>query len=126
MSSDSPTSKSATGFLWVLGAMASFALLSMLAQAFYGQDRVTDPRMEERLKNLDETKGAQLANVKKMGLEVGGSSERLAKSLEVLKTMKPSTSTVVVPGSPTQLKQAAAAPAPAAAAAPATAPAPAK
>ena len=87
MSTDTPTTKSAPGFVWVLGVLASFAVLSMLAQALFGQDRVTDPRMSERLDNLKEVKAAQTANVQKMGLEVGASKDRLAKSLEVLKTM---------------------------------------
>jgi hypothetical protein len=123
MSSDSSTTQRAPGFVWILGALAFFAVVSMLAQYFFGQDRVTDPRAADRLSNLSEIKAAQAANVKKMGLEVGSSQERLAKSLEALKTLKPSTSTMLVPGSPTQLKQSAA---PAAAPAPAPAAAPAK
>ncbi len=132
MSADSPSaSRSAPGFVWVLGFLALFAVLSMAAQAWFGHNRGTfeqepfiDSREGDRLANLNDVKAAQLANVKKMGLEAGASQERLAKSLETLKTLKPGTSTMVVPGSPTQLKQAAAAPAPAAAA-PAKAPAPA-
>lgn len=90
-------------------------------QGFFGQDRVVDPRGEDRAKNLDEVKAAQVANVKKMGLEAGSSTERFGKALEVLKTQTASTSKMLVPGSPTQLKQSAAP-----AAAPAPAPAPAK
>jgi hypothetical protein len=135
---DTPTaSKSAPGFFWVLIAVASFALLSMLAQGLFGksqgpfeQQPFADAREGDRAAYLNEVKAAQLANVKKMGLEPGASEARLAKSLETLKTLKPGTSTMVVPGSPTQLKQAVAAPAPAAApakgatpAAPATPPA---
>ena len=125
MSADSSTSpQRAPGFIWILGAFAGFALLSLVAQTFLGQQR-TDPREGDRLANLSEVKAAQAANVQKMGLEAGKSGERLAKALEVLKGQKPSTSTMLVPGSPTQLKQSAApaAPAKAAEAPPAAAPA---
>ncbi len=124
MSSDSSTiqQRRAPGFLWILAVLLSFAVLAFLAQGFFGQDRVTDPRVGDRLANLSEIKAAQAANVKKMGLETGASAERLAKTLEQLKASKAATSTMVVPGSPTQLKQSAA---PAAAPAPAPA-APAK
>jgi len=116
MSSDSSTStQRAPGFIWILGAFACFALLSLLAQAFFGQQR-TDPREGDRLANLAEIRTAQAVNVQKMGLEVGKSGERLAKALEVLSAQKPTTSTMLVPGSPTQLKQSAAPAAPAKAA----------
>jgi hypothetical protein len=125
MPSDSTTiqQRRAPGILWILAVLLSFAVLAFLAQGFFGQERVTDPRVDERLANLSEIRAAQAASVKKMGLETGASAERLAKSLEQLKTLKPGTSTMVVPGSPTQLKQSAA---PAAAPAPAPAAAPAK
>ena len=124
MSSDSSTiqQRRAPGVLWILAVLLSFAVLAFLAQGFFGQDRVIDPRVDDRLANLTEVKAAQAANVKKMGLEMGASADRLAKTLEQLKASKPATSAMVVPGSPTQLKQSAA---PAAAPAPAPA-APAK
>ncbi len=125
MSADSSTSSQrAPGFIWILGAFAGFALLSLLVQSLLGQQR-SDPREPDRLANLNEIKAAQAANVQKMSLEAGKSGERLAKALEVLKGQKPTTSTMLVPGSPTQLKQSAApaAPAKAAEAPPAAAPA---
>ena len=118
MSSDSTSPQRAPGFLWILGAFACFALLAFVFQGLFGQSH-TDPREAERLGNLSEIKAAQAANVQKLGLEVGKSSERLTKALEALKAQKPTTSTMLVPGSPTQLKQsAAAAPAPKPAVAP--------
>jgi len=123
MSSDSPQPQRAPGFLWILGALVGFALLAFIFQGLFGRQR-TDPREADRLVNLDEIRTAQAANVKKMGLEVGKSNERLAKALEAIKAQKPTTSTMLVPGSPTQLKQsAAAAPAPKPAVAPPAAPA---
>ena len=122
MSSDSSTTpRRAPGLLWILAALLCFAALSFVLQGVFGQARTADPRGEDRAKNLEDVKTAQAANVKKMGLEAGSSTDRFAKTLEVLKTQAAATSKMVVPGSPTQLKQSAAP-----AAAPAPAPAPAK
>lgn len=126
--SDSTTTKRAPGFVWILGAFACFAVLSVVLQGIFTRERV-DPRIAERLANLDEITKAQQASLQKMGLEKGKSSAALAKGVTLVSGMAPTKSTMVVPGSPTQLKQAAAAapatPAPAPAPA-APAPAPAK
>jgi hypothetical protein len=119
--SDSPTTQRAPGFIWILGAFAGFAVLGAVLNGILKQER-PDPRAAERAANLAEITKAQNENLAKMGLEKGKSAVRLAKGLELVKTMAPAKSNMVVPGSPTQLKQAAAS-APAAPAAPAPAPA---
>ena len=116
----------APGFIWLLGAFAGFAVLAAVLNGVFAGQR-PDPRGSERAANLAEITKAQNENMAKMGLEKGKSTDRLAKGLELVKAMKAAKSNMVVPGSPTQLKQAAsAAPAPAAAPAAAPAPAPAK
>lgn len=115
--SEPTTSKSAPGFVWLLGAFAGFAILAAVLQGIFGAER-TDPRIPERLANWEEINKAQQASLQKMGLEKGKSSAALAKGVTLVSGLAPSKSNMVVPGSPTQLKQAAAA-APAAPAAPA-------
>ena len=119
--SASTTSTRAPGFVWLLGAFAGFAILAAVLTSLFSAER-TDSRIPDRLANWDEIHKAQLANVQKMGLEEGKSAAALAKGLTLVAGQAPSKSGMVVPGSPTQLKQAAAAAAPAA---PAAAPAPA-
>lgn len=129
MSFPANTSKSGATFLWVLGAFASFAVLFLVIQTLGGRQAEVDPRAPERLANTAEITKAQTELVTKMGLKDAAKKDAIfTKALEVIQSRKPAVSTQVVPGSPTQLKQAAAAavvaPAPAAApAAPATAPA---
>ncbi len=128
MSFPANTSKSGATFLWVLGAFASFAVLFLVIQTLGGRQAEVDPRAPERLANTAEITKAQTEHIAKMGLNDAAKKDALfTKALEVIQSRKPAVSTQVVPGSPTQLKQAAAAavvPAPAAApAAPATAPA---
>lgn len=129
MSSPETTPKAGATFLWVLGAFAGFAVLFSLFQAFAGR-AAADARATERETARAEITKAQDANLTAMGLkDTAKKSEAIAKSLAALKAKTVSPSTQVVPGSPTQLKQAAApapAPAPAAAAPAAPAPAPAK
>jgi hypothetical protein len=122
------TSKSGATFLWVLGAFASFAVLFLVIQTLGAKKVEIDPRAPERLANTAEIAKAQTDLIAKMGLNDAAKKDAIyTKALEVLQSRKPAVSTQVVPGSPTQLKQAAAAapaPAPAATpAAPATAPA---
>ena len=128
MSFPANTSKSGATFLWVLGAFASFAVLFLVIQTLGAKRGEVDPRAPERLANTAEITKAQTELVTKMGLNDAAKKDALfTKALEVIQSRKPAVSTQVVPGSPTQLKQAAAAaavPAPAVApAAPATAPA---
>ncbi len=114
------TPQRAPGFVWLLGAFAGFAVLAAVLQGIFAGERI-DARAAERFKNWQEINAAQQANLQKMGLEKGKSDAVLAKGVTLVKALAPTKSTMVVPGSPTQLKQAAAAPAPAAPAAPAPA-----
>lgn len=121
------TSKTDSPFLWVIGSFASFAVLL----AFFlnlAKPGEIDPRAPERVANTAEITKAQNDLISKMGLsETGQKGQIFDKTLEFLKSRKPVPSAQVVPGSPTQLKQAAASvPAPIAPASPAAPPSPAK
>ena len=119
MSAAATSPKTGSTFLWVLGAFASFAVLL----AFFlnlAKPGEVDPRAPERLANSAEITKAQNELVDKMGLSDAAKKGQIYdKTLELLKSRKPAPSTQVVPGSPTQLKQAAAPAAPAAAPTPA-------
>ncbi len=120
-STDSPSKAGAT-FTWVLGAFASFAVLFWLIQTVFVKPGDRDPRAPERVANRAEIDGLQTELVGKLGLDDPARKAALFdKSLAALKARPQGASQQVVPGSPTQLKQAAA-PAPAA---PTAAPAPA-
>jgi len=127
---DQSSSKGAT-FTFVLGVFAGFAVLLTVIQAIWGESTINDPREEDRLKNKEEITAVQTALIEKMGLnDKAKTADLYAKTAASLKAKTPKASTMLVPGSPTQLKQlaeaAAAAPAPAPAAAKsATPPAPA-
>lgn len=121
-STDSPSKAGAT-FTWVLGAFASFAVLFWLIQTVFAKPGDRDPRAPERLANRAEIDGAQTELLGKLGLDDPARKAALFdKSLAALKARPQAASQQVVPGSPTQLKQAAAEAPPAA---PAAAPAPA-
>lgn len=115
------TSKSGATFLWVLGAFASFAVLFLVIQTLAAKKVEIDPRAPKRLANTAEIAKAQTDLIAKMGLNDATKKDAIyTKALEVLQSRKPAVSSQVVPGSPTQLKQAAAAaPTPAPAATPA-------
>jgi len=121
--------KAGATFLWVLGAFAGFAVLFSLFQSFVDSRHGDDPRAPERLANTAEILKAQSENMAKIGFDDAAKKKAVfEKALADLAAKKPAVSTQVVPGSPTQLKQAAAAapaaaPAPVPAAAPAPAPA---
>lgn len=125
---DQPKKAGAT-FVWVLGAFAGFAVLFILIQSITDSKQGFDPREQERRDYTAEILKAQSENIAKLGLnDEAKKNAIIAKTLTELSGKKPGVSTQVVPGSPTQLKQAAAAapaPAPAAAAPAAPAPAPA-
>ena len=137
MSQSDPSPKAGATFLWVLGAFAGFAVLFIVIQAMSGSKLGFDPRADERTANTAEILKAQTENIAKIGFSDAAKKKAVfEKSLTALAAKKPAVSTQVVPGSPTQLKQAAAAvpaaptpaaapvsPAPAAPAAPAPAPA---
>jgi len=130
MSQPEPSKKAGATFLWVLGAFAGFAVLFTLIQAFNESKQGFDPREQERRDNTAEILKAQSENIAKLGLNNPAKKQEVfASTLKALAAKPTGVSTQVVPGSPTQLKQAAAsapapaAPAPAAPAAPAPAPA---
>lgn len=122
---DQPKKAGAT-FVWVLGAFAGFAVLFIIIQSITDSKQGFDPREQERRDYTAEILKAQSENIAKLGLNDEAKKNAVfTKTLAALGAKKFGVSTQVVPGSPTQLKQAAAAaPAPAAAA-PAAAPAPA-
>jgi hypothetical protein len=124
--SEQPKKVGAT-FLWVLGAFAGFAVLFSVIQALSGSKLGEDPRAPERAANTAEIVKVQNENIAKIGLSDAAKKKAVfEKILTASAAKKPVVSTQVVPGSPTQLKQAvAAAPAPAAPAPAAPAPAPA-
>jgi hypothetical protein len=123
--SDQPKKAGAT-FLWVLGAFAGFAVLFTLIQSAVDSKLGEDPRAPERTANTAEILKAQNENMAKIGMSDAAKKKAVfEKTIASVGAKKPAVSTQVVPGSPTQLKQAAAAavPAPAAPAAAPTAPA---
>jgi hypothetical protein len=123
MSQSEQPKKAGATFLWVLGAFAGFAVLFTLIQATVDSKLGDDPRAPERLSNTAEIVKAQNENLAKLGFsDVAKKKVVFDKTVAQLGAKKPTVSTQVVPGSPTQLKQAAAA-APAPAAAPTPAPA---
>lgn len=117
----SAPSKTGATFLWILGSFAAFAVLLSIFQAVGGA-KLEDPRAGFRLENRMEVQKAQEELISKMGLtDPAKAAGLIAQTAEALKAKKPAASAMVVPGSPTQLKQAAsaasaapAAPAPAA------------
>lgn len=128
MSTTASSSKAGATFLWVLGAFAFFAVLFYVIQGLFVHPGAVDPRAPERLANKEEIVKAQSEIIAKMGLnDTAKKSALFDKAVESIKTKPVAASTQVVPGSPTQLKQAAApaaeAPAPAPAAPAATPPA---
>ncbi len=120
---DQPKKAGAT-FVWVLGAFAGFAMLFIIIQSITDSKQGFDPREQERRANTAEILKAQTENIAKLGLNDEAKKNAVfTKTLTELGAKKTGVSTQVVPGSPTQLKQAAAAaPAPAAAAPAAPAP----
>lgn len=121
MSQSESSPKAGATFLWVLGAFAGFAVLFIIIEAASGSKLGFDPRAEERSANTAEILKAQNENLAKLGLTDAAKKRAVfEKTLTALGAQKPAVSTQVVPGSPTQIKQAAAA-APAPAAVPATA-----
>ncbi|MCB1225341.1 MAG: hypothetical protein KDK99_05980 [Verrucomicrobiales bacterium] len=117
--SSAPAKNNNASFLWVLGAFFGFAVILYLFQFVFGTSGPDDPRMSERLEIKKEVLTAQNEMLAKTGLtDDAKRAVLLKKSAQTLASAKPVKSGMVVPGSPTQLKQAAApAPAPAAPAA---------
>ena len=110
MSQPEPSKKAGATFLWVLGAFAGFAVLFSFFQAFADPKLGEDPRAAERLANTAEIAKLQSENSAKLGFDDAAKKQAVfKKALADLGSKKPAVSTQVVPGSPTQLKQAAAA-----------------
>lgn len=106
---------------FVLGAFAAFAVLLSLIQWWRGGPP-PDERAALRLANTAEVTKAQDELLDRMGLKDKAKSAALYEKVAAdLKKKPPVVSKMVVPGSPTQLKQAAPAPAAPAPAAPASA-----
>lgn len=122
--SETATPTRAPGFFWLLTVFLGFVAVAAVLNALFAGER-PNPRNDVRAANTAALKEVQDKNLEKLGLLPGNSDVRLTKGLALVQAAKPSTSTIAVPGSPTQLKQAAqpAAPAPAPAA-PAQSPAP--
>lgn len=109
----------------MLLAFTGFAVLLVVLQAIGGGESA-DPRGEERLAARTAIQEAQSELISKIGLNDQAKSKALfEKTADALAQKKPSKSGQVVPGSPTQLKMAAAEAATAPAAAPEGAEAPA-
>jgi hypothetical protein len=120
MSQPETPKKAGATFLWVLGAFAGFAVLFSFIQAVSSAAASQDPRAPERIAAKDEITKAQDANLAALGLkDPAKKAAAFTKALTDLKAKPVGISTQVVPGSATQLKQAAAT-APAAPAAPAS------
>ncbi|WP_395749509.1 hypothetical protein [Prosthecobacter sp.] len=111
---DQPKKAGAT-FTWVLGAFAGFAVLFILIQAVSDSKQGFDPREQERHNNTAEILAAQAKNISSLGLSDPENKKKVFKDAfdDIAKKRSETASKQVVPGSPTQLKQAAAAPAPA-------------
>ncbi|MCE9519640.1 MAG: hypothetical protein K8R87_08830 [Verrucomicrobia bacterium] len=107
--------------LGVIAAFASFAVIAALLQIFFG-GKPADPRSKVRLDNKEEVAKAQLDLLKKSGL-ADNADAVIAKAVEQIGLRKLEASKVVVPGSPTAIKQSAPAPTPAPDPDPATPPA---
>jgi len=113
MSQSEQPQKAGATFLWVLGAFAGFAVLFSVIQSLSGSKLGVDPRAAERIANTAEITKAQNENLAKIGLNDAAKRKAVfEKTVAAAVAKKPAASTQVVPGSPTQLKQAAAAAAP--------------
>ncbi len=120
MSQPDQTKKAGATFTWVLGAFAGFAVLFIALQAFSDSKQGFDPRAQERSDNTAEILAAQTKSIAALGFNDAEKKQAVfEKTVTELAAKKSGVSTQVVPGSPTQLKQAAASAAPAPAAAPA-------
>jgi hypothetical protein len=106
-SSESPSPRSGISVFTLLGSFAGFALLFFLAQwAFGGSGEVPDPKTPERLTIKAEIAKSQSELLGKMGLTDEKQRQAIfEKTAAALQDKKPAKSAVVVPGSPTQLKQ---------------------
>lgn len=121
MSQPDQTKKAGATFTWVLGAFAGFAVLFIAFQAFSDSKQGFDPRAKERSDNTAEILAAQTKSIASLGLNDAAKKQAVfEKTVAALAAKKTGVSSQVIPGSPTQLKQAAAsaAPAPAAPGAP--------
>lgn len=115
--SSTSTNRPLSIFVGVLAAFASFALIAAILQAVAG-GKPDDPLSVERLEKKADVAAEQDALIEKYGLKTNADSV-FANAATQIQSRKVEATTVVVPGSPTAIKQAAAAPAPAPTPAPA-------
>ena len=123
MSTSTQSSNSLSFVLGVIGALASFGVVTLGIQHF-GKSNLSAELDEARLAKRTEIAEAQATLLEKYGISTHPTAIFDKVGPEII-ARKLGASTVVVPGSPTALKAAAPAPAPAAAPAPSAAPAPA-
>ena len=118
-------SRALSVFVGTLAAFASFALIASVIQGISG-GKPADPTSKDRIEKRTAAVAEQKALIEKYGL-ADHAEAVFEKAVAQIKTRKEGVTTIVVPGTPTALKQAAAAaPAPAPATpAPAGQPAPA-
>lgn len=111
MSSQTTTSTSRPWsiFVGVLAAFASFAVVAAILQAVAG-GKPSDPLSAERLKKKADVAVEQDALIEKYGLK-SNANVIIANAVTQIQSRKIETTIVVVPGSPTAIKQAAASPA---------------
>lgn len=108
MSTNVNTSKTEATFMWILGAFASFAVLFWVIQTGFAKPGVSDPRAPERIANKTEITEQQEKLLSEMGLaDLEKKNAVFNKAVQFLKSRPEGVSSQVVPGSPTQLKQAA-------------------
>jgi hypothetical protein len=118
MSATTTSPRGFTVILSVIGAFVGFAIVTALLQTGVG-GKPADPTSAERLQKKETVASEQAALVEKYGLTANADT-LFSKVSDQIKARKVSTSSAVVPGTPTALKQAAAT-APAAPATPAPA-----
>ena len=113
MSANNTSSSRLSVALGVFGALAGFAVVTVLFQWSAGGKPI-DPSVAERLKKKETVAGEQAALIEKYGMESSAKADAVfGKVGDQLKARKVAASSVVVPGSPTAIKQApVAAPAP--------------
>ena len=111
MSSPQQTSSSLSLFLGVFGALASFGVVTWVIQEFSRENPSAELDTARQEKKMEIAK-AQDELMAKYGLS-GNADAVFLKASEQIKARKLGATPVIVPGTPTALKQAAAAPAPA-------------
>lgn len=106
MSAPETSSKKGATFGWLVLVFAGFTVLFYLIQALFGGEGAVDPRSGDRLAYKADIAKQQSELIAKMGLnDEAKRQEIFAKTASNLVAKKAAKSAVLVPGSPTQLKQ---------------------